>query len=129
MPLKTANSPHTVAATVERLLAALEQRRIAVFARVDHAAGAREAGLELADEQVLIFGDPRVGTGLMQDDPEIGYELPLRLLIWNAGGQTKVGYRPPTELGSEYSVAPHAEVLARMGGLLEQLVAEAVARG
>lgn len=127
MSLTTANSPHTVGETVDKLVAALERRGINVFGRVDHAAGARKVGEQLADEQVLIFGDPRVGTALMQDDAEIGYELPLRLLVWDADGQTTIAYRPPVELGGEYHVAAHADVLERMGGLLEQLVAEGTA--
>lgn len=127
MALVTAQSPHSVAATVERITAALANRGIRVLGHVDHAAGAREAGLELADEQVVIFGDARVGTLLMQEDPQIGYELPLRLLVWDADGQTLVGYRPPTELAGEFSVAAHAELLQRMEGLLGQLVDEGVA--
>lgn len=126
-PLRTATSPHSVGDTVERLLAALESRGIAVFARIDHAGAARDAGLELADEQVVIFGDPRVGTLLMQADPAIGYELPLRVLVWDAGGETMAGYRPPTELDGAYDVGTRAEVLQRMGQLLEQLVAACTA--
>ena len=105
MPLTAANSPHSVALTMDRLVAALDRRGIAMFARVDHGGGARGAGLQLAEEEVLIFGDPRVGTPLMQDDPEIGYELPLRVLVWDAGGQTRVGYRAPVELATSYEVA------------------------
>ena len=127
MSLRTAQSPHAVEATVERVRAALGRRGIAVLGHVDHAAGARSVGLELADEQVLSFGDPRVGTPLMQEDPRIGYELPLRLLVWDAGGQTTIGYRSPTALAGDHHAAGHAEVLQRMEGLLEQLVAEAVA--
>jgi len=126
MSLRMATSPHTVAATVDRIRAALGCRSIAVFADVDHASGAREAGLELADEQVLIFGDPRVGTLLMQEDPAIGYELPLRLLVWDDAGHTRIGYRPPSELGADYKVAGNAEVLERMDGLMDQLVAEGI---
>jgi uncharacterized protein (DUF302 family) len=125
--LNTAASPHPVAGTVDRMVSALETRDIAVFARIDHAAGAREAGLELADEELLIFGDPRVGTLLMQEDAEVGYELPLRVLFWDADGQTMIGWRSPTELAGGYGVTARAEVLARMDGLLEQLVAESVA--
>jgi uncharacterized protein (DUF302 family) len=116
-----------VAATLERLRAALDARGISVFAQIDHAGGARDVGLDMADEQVLIFGDPKAGTGLMQEDPTIGYELPLRVLVWDAGGQTMIGYRAPPELGSAYSVAQHADVLQRMDGLLGQLAAEAAA--
>jgi uncharacterized protein (DUF302 family) len=125
--MKTSNSPHSVRVTAERGLAALESRGITLFARVDHAGGARSAGLELADEEVLIFGDPRAGTVLMQNDPQVGYELPLRLLIWDANGQTVVGYRSPTALAEKYELAACAGVLERMDGLLAQLVAEITA--
>jgi uncharacterized protein (DUF302 family) len=126
MPLITVNSPHTVRATIDRVLGALESRDIHVFARIDHAAGARAVGLELADEEVVIFGDPRAGTPLMQSDPAIGYELPLRLLAWDAGGQTRIGYRPPTELAADYEVTDRIAVLERMNQLLAQIVAESV---
>jgi uncharacterized protein (DUF302 family) len=113
--------------TVDRLVTALGARGTRVFARIDHAAAAREAGLELADEQLLVFGDPRVGTFLMQEEASVGYELPLRLLVWDDGGATRIGWRPPTELAGEYGLSAQAEVLERMEGLLEQLVAEATA--
>jgi len=125
MSLVTAVSPHPVRATVERVLAALETRGIQVFARIDHGAGARAAGLELADEEVVIFGDPRVGTPLMQSDPSVGYELPLRLLVWDASGHTTIAYRPPSELADEFGLGDRAAVLERIGQLLEQIVAEA----
>lgn len=124
MSLTTTNSPHSVRVTSDRLVAALDRRGITVFARVDHAGGARAVGLELADEELLIFGDPRAGTLLMQSDPEVGYELPLRVLVWDAGGQTKVGCRAPMELAEGYAVADREEVLGRMAALLGELIAE-----
>jgi uncharacterized protein (DUF302 family) len=127
MPLTTVNSPHSVALTMDRLVAALDRQGIAVFARVDHGGGARGAGLKLAEEEVLVFGDPRVGTLLIQEDPEVGYELPLRVLVWDADGQTRVGYRAPVELTASYEVADREEILERMGALLEALVAESTA--
>ncbi len=125
MALQTQTSPHSVDVTVRRLRTALGKRGISVLGQVDHAAGARGVGLELADEQVLSFGDPKAGTPLMQEDPTIGYELPLRMLIWDADGQTMIGYRPPTELAGEYVVPGHAQVLETMTGLLAQLAGEA----
>jgi uncharacterized protein (DUF302 family) len=125
--MRTSDSPHSVRVTADRAVAALERRSITLFARVDHGGGARAAGLELADEELLIFGDPRAGTGLMQSDPRVGYELPLKLLVWDANGQTLVGYRPPQELAGEYELAECADVLERMDGLLGQIVAEIAA--
>lgn len=125
MSMITSTSPHSVGVTADRLEAALRNRGIELFARVDHGGGARAAGLELADEELLIFGDPHAGTPLMQSDPTVGYELPLRVLVWDAGGETKLGYQPPPELADGYAVADRLEALERMGGLLAQLVAEA----
>jgi uncharacterized protein (DUF302 family) len=127
MTLRVVHSPHSVAATTERLLQALGDRGITMFARIDHAGGARAAGLALPDEELVIFGDPRAGTLLMQLDPQVGYELPLRLLLWDAGGGTLVGYRPPTELSQRYAVGEQTELLGQMTGLLEGLVAEITA--
>jgi uncharacterized protein (DUF302 family) len=128
MALTVLESPHEVRATMDRLIAALTRRGIAVFARIDHGGGARDVGLELADEELVIFGDPRVGTLLMQSDPEIGYELPLRVLVWEAAGQTKIGYRLPTDLAAEYAVEGHEETLRRIARLMEELVGESAAR-
>jgi uncharacterized protein (DUF302 family) len=127
MALTVVESPHGVRATMDRLVVALTRRGIAVFARVDHGVGAHAAGLELADEELLIFGDPRVGTLLMQSDPEIGYELPLRVLVWEAAGRTKIGYRLPAEVAAGYAVSGQAETLTRIGRLLEELVGESAA--
>jgi uncharacterized protein (DUF302 family) len=126
MPLTFAESPHSVRATADLLLAALHRRELTVFARIDHGGAARAAGLELSDEELLIFGDPRAGTLLMQADQEVGYELPLRLLVWDAAGGTRIGYRAPGELVERYDVESRPEVLNRMGVLLEELVAEAL---
>ncbi len=113
------------AATVARLLAAIERRSLTVFARIDHAAAARDAGLELPDEQVIVFGSPRAGTPLMQSDARVGIELPLRILVWSDDAGTSLGYRDPHELAGAYELADHTQALDQMAGLLAALVAEA----
>lgn len=129
MTLVCTDSPDSVRVTMDRLLAAVSRRGIKVFARIDHGAGARAAGLELAAEEVLVFGDPRVGTLLMQSDREVGYELPLRVLCWDAAGTTKLGYRPAGELADQYALAGQQELLARIDALLDQLLSESTAPG
>ena len=114
-----------VAATVQRLTAALARRSITLFATIDHAAGARGVGLDLADEVVLIFGNPAAGTPLMQQDPRVGIDLPLRLLVWSAGGVTKVAYHDPVHLADHYALDAARGALQAMRGLLEALVGEA----
>jgi uncharacterized protein (DUF302 family) len=111
--------------TVDALLAAIEQRGLTVFARIDHAAGAREVGMELAEEEVVLFGNPRGGTPLMQRDPRVGIELPLRMLVWREGEDVLLGYRDPRELGRDYELDGLADALARFAGLLDALATAA----
>jgi uncharacterized protein (DUF302 family) len=111
--------------SVRRLIAAVEQRGLTVFARIDHGAAAREVGLELADEEVVLFGSPRAGTPLMQADPRIGVELPLRVLIWDDAHGTMLGYNDPVDLAARYDVGQQAPTLQAMSTLLAELVAEA----
>jgi uncharacterized protein (DUF302 family) len=111
--------------TVNRLSEAIERRGLTVFGRVDHAAAARESGLELADEEVVMFGNPRAGTPLMQSDPRIGIELPLRILVWADAEGVLLGYRDPRELAADYDVAQDESTLEQMATLLAELSGEA----
>ena len=117
--------PGDVASVVQRLTRALGARGVTQFATIDHAGGARAAGLELGDEVLLVFGNPAVGTALMQADPRAGLDLPLRMLVWSQGGTTRVAYEDPFMLVDRYALAGEEPTLTKLGGLLEQLVAEA----
>jgi uncharacterized protein (DUF302 family) len=120
-------SAYDHAETVSRLIATVERRGMTVFARIDHAAGAREAGLELADEQVIMFGNPRAGTALMQSDPRIGIELPLRVLVWDTGEGVMLGHNDPRELADRYDVDAHVATLEMMSTVLAELQSEVAA--
>lgn len=122
--LVVARSRHDVPTTVQRLPAALDRRGIRLFAVIDHGAGAAEAGLELSDEVVLVFGAPRVGTLLMQADPRAGLDLPLRTLVWSQDGETHVAYRDPRALAGDFALTGRSDTLDQLHGLLEQLVRE-----
>jgi uncharacterized protein (DUF302 family) len=122
-----AASPHRE--TLNRILEAISRRGLTVFTQIDHAAAAREAGMDLADEVVVVFGNPRAGTPLMQLDPRIGIELPLRLLLWVHEGEVRIGYEDPRELASRYDVGPQAETLEAMASLLAQIAREAAGEG
>ncbi len=121
----TSTSQHDHGETMRRLLDACNQRGLTVFARIDHAAGAREVGLELGEEQVLIFGSPKAGTGLMQSDPKVGIELPLRILVWAQTDAVHIGYNDPRELADGYALRSQRATLDAMSELLAGLVAEA----
>jgi uncharacterized protein (DUF302 family) len=116
-------SAHDHAETMRRLIEAVQARGLTVFARIDHAAAAREVGLELADEQVLVFGNPKAGTALMQDDPRIGIELPLRMLVWAGADGVNLGYEDPRKLADRYAVGDRAPTLDAMAQLLAALAA------
>lgn len=107
--------------TVARLEAELELRGIPLFAKFDHAQNAREAGLELRPTTVLVFGSPKVGTGLMQADQSISLELPLRISVWeDEGGSTWIAFPRLQRMAEEYGLEKHPAV-AGMQRLLETL--------
>ena len=123
--MQTVASPSGHAETLGRLLDAIASRGLTVFAQFDHARAAREVGMELRDEVVVVFGNPRAGTPLMQADPRIGIELPLRLLVWDAGSETTIGYNDPRELTGAYGVGAERSRLDGMASLLDALAREA----
>jgi uncharacterized protein (DUF302 family) len=113
-----------VASTVELLTRALQARGVTLFATIDHAAGARRAGLELEDEVLLVFGNPAVGTALMAADPRAGIDLPLRMLVWSRNGVTRVGHQDPRALADRYDLDGTTATLGGLHGLVQQLAAE-----
>jgi uncharacterized protein (DUF302 family) len=124
----TKDSPHSVAVTIDRLEAAVEAAGATVFARVDHGAGAASAGLELAPSQLLIFGNPKLGTPAMQDAATAGLDLPLRVLAYEAqDGSTQVVYHAPATLAASHGLPADAPYLQMMTGALDKLTGKAVA--
>jgi uncharacterized protein (DUF302 family) len=123
--LRVSDVPGDVASTIGLVTAALQARGVTLFATVDHAGGARAAGLELDDEVLLLFGNPAAGTALMQADPTAGYDLPLRMLVWSQAGTTRVAYQDPAALRRRYALDGEQATLDALRGLLEHLVAEA----
>lgn len=117
------------ATTLQAVLDGLQRRGITVFAVIDHAGGARAAGLELPDETLVIFGNPAVGTALMQADARSGLDLPLRLLIRQDGDGSELSFHDPRALAGSYALAGVDGVLAKLHGLLQGLAEEAAGAG
>ena len=95
-------SPWSVADTVSRLTGVLESRGIKLFAVIDHSGEAEAAGLELRDTKVVVFGNPVAGTPVMEAAPLAALDLPLKVLVWADGDQTRIDYAGPAELAARY---------------------------
>lgn len=96
-------SPHSVAETASRLDAAIKQRNLTLFARIDHAGGAAKIGQTLRPTELFIFGNPQGGTPLMVCQQSAGIDLPLKALVWqDAAGQSWLGYNDPAWLAARH---------------------------
>jgi uncharacterized protein (DUF302 family) len=93
--------------TMDRLAAAVRDKGMTIFARIDHAAGATEAGLALSPTELLIFGNAKGGTPLMQLTQTIGIDLPLKALVWqDSAGRTWLSYNDPLWLAKRHGLDP-----------------------
>jgi uncharacterized protein (DUF302 family) len=122
------SSPHSVPVTVEKLNSAIERAGASVAAVVDHAAGAKKTGMDLPPTTLVIFGNPKLGTPLMQQNRQVGIELPMRVLVWQDGDATKIGYLSPESMASEYGIAADDASIKKMVGALDKLTNAATAR-
>jgi uncharacterized protein (DUF302 family) len=123
--VRVTRSSSGYAETEKRLLQAIADRGLKLFAQIDHAAAAREVGLHMAPEQVVVFGGPKGGTPLMKADPRVGIELPLKILLWEDSEGALLGYNEPLELARHYDIAEHRATLEAMSKLLAALASEA----
>jgi uncharacterized protein (DUF302 family) len=123
--LITLPSSHEPKDTMNRLEAAVKAKGMTVFARIDHAAGATEAGLSLRPTELLIFGNAKGGTPLMQSVQTIGIDLPLKALVWqDESGKTWLSYNDPGWLAKRHG--PGGAVAPAVGAMAAAL--DAVAR-
>lgn len=121
-------SPHSVSETLDRFATAAKEKGLKVFDRVDHAAGAEGAGLDLRPTQMIVIGNPNVGTPLMQTDQRLALSLPLRVAAWkDENGTVWIGYWSPEVLGVRYGVSGQSKRLENMSGALDGLTDVAVA--
>lgn len=115
--------------TADRLAAAVTSRGISILARIDHAAAASAVGLELRPTEVLIFGNPRAGTPLMQAVQTAGIDLPLKAQVWqDETGATWLAYNDPQWLAHRHGVDSGLDrTLDAMAAALAALGSEATA--
>ncbi|MBV9577307.1 MAG: DUF302 domain-containing protein [Chloroflexi bacterium] len=117
------NSRRSVDATVQRLTTLIAERGMTIFATIDQTAAARGVGLDLRDTVLVLFGSPAAGTPVMETVPLAGLDLPLKVLVWDDEGQTRVSYLSPTALSARYGLTPSlAAPLAGIDHLTDVLV-------
>lgn len=109
----------SVTEVADRLEAAIADAGATVFARVDHGAGAKTAGMELAESQLLIFGNPRLGTLPMQQDIRAGLQLPMKMLVYDDDGETVIAWEDPDEMFDDLAIDDDADFIDKMDQALQ----------
>jgi uncharacterized protein (DUF302 family) len=117
-------SPLSVAATVDKLTGIISAKGMRLFAVIDQRAEAQKAGLDMRDTVLVIFGSPAAGTPVMEASPLSALDLPLKALIWDDEGQTKVSYYSPAALAARHQIPANlAGNIAGINALTDALVA------
>jgi uncharacterized protein (DUF302 family) len=118
-------SPRSVSGTTARFTEMLAAKGLRLFAVIDQSAEARQVGLELRETTLVLFGSPAAGTPVMVASPLSALDLPLKILVWADGPETKVSYVSPQALASRYQLAPElAGNLTAINALTDALVAD-----
>jgi uncharacterized protein (DUF302 family) len=120
--LKTIASSFGPKETMDRLEAEISAKGMKVFARIDHAGGAAEAGLDLRPTELIIFGNARGGTALMQASQTSGIDLPLNALVWqDVAGKTWLSYNEPSWIVQRHGLGVRAEIVDKMAAALSAI--------
>jgi uncharacterized protein (DUF302 family) len=120
-------SPYPVAKTLDRLVKILETKGVTVFTRVDHAAGASRVMIAMKPTQLLIFGNPKLGTPLMNENRMMGLDLPMKALAWeDDAGQVWLSYLKPSVMQQRHGLKNDA-IIQKMTGALDAMTSKAVA--
>lgn len=123
--MKKYESKFSVAETMTRIEQVLHTMDIPVFAKFDHGKNAEEVGLELLPNQVIVFGSPKVGTALMQQNPSISIELPLKIAVWeDKNGSVWATFPQMKQMAANYGMQDNP-VIGKMQELLEKIVSKA----
>ncbi len=125
----TLKSSHNVKVTLDRLASALTEKGLTVFARIDHAQGAKTVGSALPATELLIFGNPKVGTPLMTCSRLAALDLPQKALAWeDKNGQTWLSYNDPAYLAKRHQLGDCNGLVAKVGKILGKFAGGATAQ-
>ena len=119
-------SHHNVKTTADRLVSALKNKGMTVFTRIDHSAGAQSVGKTLRPTEVVIFGNPKVGTPLMNCQQSVAIDLPQKALIWEDNAkQTWLSYNKPEYLASRHKIEGCEKLIKKIGNVLNNFATAA----
>ena len=111
-----------VSTTAHNLQKILKKKGIKVFAKINHSANAKSVGMQLDPSIAIVFGKPKLGTLLMKEDPSIGLDLPLKVLIYqDKNGRTKMAYKDGEYLKEHYNIKKHVKLLNKVTHVLENI--------
>lgn len=127
--LITKKSSTDVKTTIKKLEKIVTQKGMKVFARIDHAAGAIKAGKTLRPTELIIFGNPKIGTLLMQCSQSTGIDLPQKVLVWqDASGTVWITYNDPAYLAKRHGLQKCSQVITKITGVLDTFTTSASKR-
>lgn len=117
-------SKYSVPETLDRLEAAVKSKGITVFARIDHSGEAAKVGMKMRPTQLLIFGNPKTGTALMNSSPSIAIDLPLKALAWeDENGKVWLSYNSPAYMKQRHDLKEEfMKNIAAIGSFVDQAV-------
>ena len=127
--IRTIPSKFSVGETLDRLTKILKSKGITIFGRVNHGAGAKSVGKAMPATELLLFGNPKLGTPLMQSSRTIGLDLPMKALAWqDANGKVHLSYTLPSALKARHGISDRDAVFAKMTKALAGLTAAAAGK-
>ncbi|MCK5382621.1 MAG: DUF302 domain-containing protein [Gammaproteobacteria bacterium] len=113
--------------TLDRLEAVLEKKGITIFSRVSHTAGAEDAGIELRPTELLIFGNPKLGSHFFTSRQTAGIDLPMKALAWeDVDGQVWLTYNDPQYIADRHGISDRQEIVKKMSSALDKMTNAAI---
>ena len=119
-------SPYTFTQTIERLQKVLKSKNITIFATIDHKKAAEAVGENMQPATVLIVGNPKVGTALMQENPLLAIELPLKILIYEDGKKVNIRYEKIAAMGEKYHIKQTFSTAEKIDTAMLQLIKSSI---
>jgi uncharacterized protein (DUF302 family) len=122
-------SHHDVKTTLDRLENILQQKGITIAMRWSHDEGGKKAGIPLRPTELLVFGNPKMGTHFFTSNQTAGIDLPMKALAWqDKDGQVWLTYNDPAYIAGRHEIKNRSEIVAKMSNALDKMISAAIAK-